>query len=133
MNIIDNYNLARYCKPATISANGKPSSTAFQLRKNEEYLSTECLEYFNLSSEDKSIPCAIKIINEKLHISNDGKIAVLNVGEIKNSIKRELDFLLLIKQISNDSHVGIFFTEIQNLVISHIISNNIKNIYNIHI
>ena len=109
--IPDNDNVSRYCRASTVSEYGIPLPQAFQLRRGEDSLSVNWLEY--LSSED--LVDALRLVRMAFQdigysLGRNGRFAVLNVGEIKD-LGLENSISLLVRhdpQPNNVSHAGIF-------------------------
>ena len=81
-HLLDTDNVARYCPKRKIADDGIPMEEAFRLRKhiNEQYLSTNWLEYFRLYPQRAQIDCVIQSLSTKLKIDGEDAIVVLNVG-----------------------------------------------------
>lgn len=87
--IPDSDNIARFCKPTT-APNGVIAATAFMLRENDKGgLSVNWLEFLNCSGRDHEIKEIQKIYSETLSVSRNARIAVLNVGEIRDIVRTE--------------------------------------------
>lgn len=117
MNIPEEDNVARYCKPSVVLG-GIVSFNAFQLNKskNEEFISVHWLEFYKKNTELENLK---EIYNFQKNIINydikdNGAYALMNVKEAKELIKKISNINLLIKQITDDnpksSHSGIFNT-----------------------
>ncbi len=86
--IPDSDNIARFCKPST-APNGVIAATAFMLRENEESLSVNWLEFLNCPNRESEIKEMQRIYSETLSVSKNARIAVLNVGEIRDIVRIE--------------------------------------------
>ncbi|MBE7445517.1 MAG: hypothetical protein HS132_09815 [Planctomycetia bacterium] len=86
--IPDQNHIARYCKPTQVS-DGRIQATAFMLRVGEESLSVNWLEFLNCSSRESEITEVRKIYSKKLNIGLHAKIAILNVGEVRQKVLTE--------------------------------------------
>jgi hypothetical protein len=110
--IPDDDNIARYCRPTQV-ADGQIQATAFMLRAGEENLSVNWLEFLNCSSREIEIGELRGIYAAKLSVGARAKIAVLNVGEVREKVvtesldKRELD-VLHDPLVDDPSHSGIY-------------------------
>ena len=91
--IPDHNNVARYCKPTQIGANGDVQATAFMLRtdrRDEVSLSVNWLEFLNGASRRDQIETLRETYRAKgLSVSRKAKIAVLNVGEVCQKARME--------------------------------------------
>ena len=86
---IPNYDhVARYCKPITVE-DGQIQATAFMVRMGEESLSVNWLEFLNCSSRESEIAEIQNIYSTKLNVGARAKIAVLNVGEVRQKVLTE--------------------------------------------
>src|SRR3989304_6046560 len=86
--IPDQNHIARYCKPTQVS-DGHIQATAFMLRAGEESLSVNWLEFLNCSSRESGIAEIQNIYSTKLNVGARAKIAVLNVGEVRQKVLTE--------------------------------------------
>lgn len=101
--------VVRYCRPAYVR-DGKISSSAFELRGGECYLSANWMEYFKGKTANQQLECIRKTVN--LQVKPNGRFARLSVGNAKNSIDG-----LQIKSIAgrnNPSHAGIYSDRDEN-------------------
>ncbi len=80
--------ITRYCKPTQVSG-GQIQATAFMLRTSEESLSVNWLEFLNCSSRESEITEIRNIYSAKLNVGACAKIAVLNVGEVRQKVHTE--------------------------------------------
>lgn len=103
----EQHHVARYCRPKHVQ-DGIITAVAFELRDNEEYLSTNWMEYFEgRESIRQQLECVREAMQNNYTLSPNGKFARLNVGAIKNSM-----YHLQIKHIpepTNPSHAGIYY------------------------
>ena len=88
--IPDSDNIARLCSPLT-APNGVILGAAFMLRKNESSLSINWLEYLNCPNRDSEIGELQRIYSKKLTVSPNARIAILNVGEIRDVVRTETE------------------------------------------
>jgi len=111
--IPDQDHVARYCSPIH-APGGEIQATAFMLRQSDTSLSVNWLEYFQCSSRLRVIAELRKAYSaKKLTIKVDGRIAVLNVGEVCSKVLTESPDRRKLKVIhgpkENDpSHSGIY-------------------------
>ncbi len=131
--IPDDDHIARFCRPSHIS-NGTIQATAFMVRKIEQCLSVNWLEFLNCSNRNDEITEVRKIYNKKLAVSANAQIAVLNVGTLRNSIETEsLDnrvLEVLHNPSSNDeSHSGIYNYKSDDELIAELMLETIEEAY----
>lgn len=126
--------IARYCKYTTLSEDGKPSSSAFRLRKNkDQYLSVKWLEYIkqpNRISEINEVRRLFAGGNFKL--GSTARIAVLNVGAVCTHVETQAHFKIRVLHEPSSvdpSHSGIHDTIQDELMISELISEKILETY----
>lgn len=81
--------IARYCKPSKISEDGQIEFSAFMLRKDEEGLSVDWLEFLKCSSRENEIIEMRKIYPSRLTVGAKSKIAILKVGEVRKKVQTE--------------------------------------------
>jgi hypothetical protein len=96
--IPDQHHIARFCRPMQVP-DGQIQATAFMLRKDEECLSVNWLEFLNRSSRESEIAELRKIYSAKFNVGARAKIAVLNVGEVREKVLTEIQ----IDEISKSS------------------------------
>ncbi len=89
--IPDADHISRYCGGSHVKPDGKISGVAFQIKERfgqpEEYLSVNWLEYLGKDNRQAEILEIRNILNNKLqHIGSKARIAVLNVGELRDHV-----------------------------------------------
>lgn len=84
----DSDHVARFCRPAQVS-NGEIQATAFMLRASEPNLSVNWLEILNCSDRAAEIREIQKIYQITFKVGPNARIAVLNVGEVRNIVRSE--------------------------------------------
>ena len=85
----DSDNIARFCKPST-ALNGIIEATAFMLRERDKGgLSVNWLEFLKCSDRDHEVKEVQRIYSETLSVSKKARIAILNVGEIRDIVRSE--------------------------------------------
>jgi len=126
--------IARYCKYTTLSEDGKPSSSAFRLRKNkDQYLSVKWLEYLkqpNRISEINEVRRLFAGGNFKL--GSTARIAVLNVGAVCTHVETQSHFKIRVlhePSAVDPSHSGIHDTIQDELMISELIAEKVLETY----
>jgi hypothetical protein len=134
--IPDTGHIARFCKPMQ-APEGQIQATAFMLRSDEEYLSVNWLEYLNCSNRDHEINEIRNVYSEKLNVGARAKIAVLNVGEVREKVltespdKRNIE--VLHEPIENDayepSHSGIYKLKQDDELIAELILETVHEVY----
>lgn len=86
--IPDQNHIARFCRPMQ-APEGQIQATAFMLRKDEESLSVNWLEFLNCSSRESEITKIRTIYSETFTVGARAKIAILNVGEVHKKVLAE--------------------------------------------
>lgn len=123
----DNH-VSRYCGFQHIDGKGRVTGQAFRHREGEEYLSANWLEYFEsaeLSTQMQEIRSALMRKGRK--IGAKSKFAVLNVGELKEYVRKESGngsvLSVLHEPEENDpSHSGIYGVPVDDFLIAEIIA-----------
>lgn len=107
--IPDDDHVPRYCSPSTVE-NGKISPNAFYFN-GDDYLSVNWLEYLGERDIVSAVGVVREVLNKKLNVKRNGRIAVLNVGAIRKAVSDAIGAVPKIKHIPSDndkSHAGIF-------------------------
>lgn len=80
--------ITRLCKPST-APNGVIQASAFMPRDIDTYLSVNWVEYFKLNIMEESISKLRNVYQSKLGVTKNHRIALLNVGSVKDKIQKE--------------------------------------------
>lgn len=114
---------ARYCPPKT-APEGQPSPTSFMLRdKKDNSLSINWMEYYG--GNDRLIQIAEIRENIELKLASTGVFAILNVGNVVDTIDAEYKKKLEILHDPTDvdpSHSGIYGYGCEDLHIATMIA-----------
>lgn len=130
--------IARYCKPTTVE-DEQIQATAFMLREGEESLSVNWLEFLNCTSRESEIEEIRSIYSRKLkRVGANAKIAVLNVGEVREKVIKESQDrrnLEVLHNPENDdpSHSGIYNLKQDNELIAELILETVSENYSARI
>ena len=138
--IPDQDHIARYCKPTTIE-DGQIQATAFMLREGEESLSVNWLEFLNCTGRESEIKEIRSIYSRKLkRVGANAKIAVLNVGEVREKVlkeshdRRNLEVFHNPEPENDDpSHSGIYNLKPDNELIAELILETVCEDYSARI
>ena len=132
----DPNHITRFCRPMQ-APEGQIQATAFMLRSDDKYLSVNWLEYLNCSSRDHEINEIRNIYSEKFNVGARAKIAVLNVGEVREKVltespdKRNIE--VLHEPIENDvydpSHSGIYNLKQDDELIAELILETVHEVH----
>ncbi len=124
--IPDEDHVARFCKKTTIYQ-GEIQASAFILRKKyEPCLSVNWLEYLKCQNREEEIIEIRNILSSKLALHRDAKIAVLNVGEVCDLDRENLE-VLHNPALSDPSHSGIYSQKEDEGLIAELILQVIRN------
>ncbi len=63
------------------------TGASFQLRADDEYLSVNWLEFLGLGDRDSEIGEIRRVLSTKMNLGSTAKIAVLNVGNVKDHVR----------------------------------------------
>lgn len=130
------HHIARFCRPLQV-ADEKIQATAFMLRPDEEYLSVNWLEFLDCSSRDSEINEVRKIYSVKLSVGASAKLAVLNVGEVREKVltespdRRRIEVLHdpIEDDVSDPSHSGIYNLKEDDELIAELILETVLDTY----
>ena len=126
-------NIARLCAPKT-APDGVIQATAFMLRMGEESLSVNWLEVLNCISRETEIAEIQNVYSSKLTIGMRAKLAVLNVGEVRDKVRtessdsRDLEVLHAPETV-DPSHSGIYNLKQNDVEISELILETVRESY----
>jgi hypothetical protein len=134
--IPDQHHIARFCRPMQVP-DGQIQATAFMLRKDEECLSVNWLEFLNRSSRESEIAELRKIYSAKFNVGARAKLAVLNVGEVREKVltespdRRNLEVLHdpQYKEVYDPSHSGIYNLKQDDELIAELILETVRETY----
>jgi hypothetical protein len=126
--------IARYCKPTQVQ-DEQVAATAFMLRKGEKCLSVNWLEFLNRPNRENELTELRRIYSAKpLQVGAKGKIAILNVGEVCEKVRKEspdsrnLD-ILHDPEPNDPSHSGIYNLREDDELIAELIREAIRETY----
>jgi len=132
--IPDSDNIARFCRPWQ-APEGEIQATAFMLRTGEESLSVNWLEFLKCSDRKNEIREIQRIYSKTLSVSVNARIAILNVGEIRNIVRTESPDNRNIEVLhdpipgGDQSHSGVYNLEQDNEFIAELILETICENY----
>ncbi len=128
--IPDSNHIARFCRPKQVVGE-QIQGSAFLVRRNEESLSVNWLEFLGCSNREQELMELRKVYAAKFSVGASAKIAVLNVGIVGHKVlsespdKRKLNFLH--NQEDNDpSHSGIYNLKHDDMLIAELICEAIQ-------
>lgn len=132
--------IARYCKPMCVP-DGEIQATAFMIRQNDENLSVNWLEYLNCSSRENEVSEIRNIYSSKLKVSTKARVAILNVGQVKQKIftdsedRRNIEILHdpKIDDPPDPSHSGIYNLRPDDELIAELIRETVLESYPVRI
>ncbi|MFH1673357.1 MAG: hypothetical protein ABIF87_08030 [Pseudomonadota bacterium] len=130
--IPDPDHIARFCRPGQV-ADEQIQATAFMLRSDEESLSVNWLEFLNCSSREHEIIEIRNIYSAKLNVGARAKIAVLNVGEVREKVltessdRRNIEVLHDPLEDDDPSHSGAYNLEPDNELIAELILETVHD------
>lgn len=138
--IPDQDNVARMCKHSDFDK-GQIQAPAFFLKSGDNSLSVNWLEFLNCQGRESELVELRRIYSTKLKVRRSHKIAVLNVGEIREKVqegtKYERNVEILHDPIENEkdpshndpSHSGIYGLEPDDELIAELIIETNPEIY----
>src|SRR6266545_7964760 len=79
--------VSHYCSASFLAVGGRPSQTAFYLKKGDDCVSVNWLEHFGLPTRPEQIDEVRKALTAKgLALRKTGRLAVLNVGDVTSYV-----------------------------------------------
>jgi hypothetical protein len=133
--IPDQHHIARLCRPKYIS-DEKIQATAFMVKVGQESLSVNWLEFLKCSCREREIAELQNIYSKKFNkVEARAKIAALNVGEVREKVRRESTDRRNLKVLhdpeTNDpSHSGIFnLRHDDEIIIAELILETVQETY----
>ena len=134
--IPDPDHISRFCRPLQV-ADDQIQATAFMLRSNEESLSVNWLEFLDCSSRDSEIDELRNIYPAKLKVGARAKLAVLNVGEVREKVltespdRRRIEVLHdpIEDDVPDPSHSGIYNLREDDELIAELILETVLETY----
>jgi len=112
--IPDTDHVARYCSPARVDDEGVVQASAFLLRRGEDYLSVNWLEFLDRPTRNGEIEEIRRVYGRKsFRVKPRARFAVLNVGKIRQTVRDGTEDNRILDAChnpsSNDpSHSGIY-------------------------
>jgi len=126
----DSAHIAHYCGASSIESNGTINGMAFRLRKGEEYLSVNWLEFLEKASREEEIDEVRNVLRKKLTLGARSRIAVANVGSLIRHIWEERILTVQHEPEPDDlSHSGIFGYRIDDDLIADMIAEVFQEIH----
>lgn len=137
--IPDQDHVARYCSYQKL-AEGLPQPTAFMLRRDrsgcppEESLSVNWLENLECPDRISEIAEIRRIYRETFNVGAQAKIAVLNVGEVREKVQTESPDRRILEvyhdpKPNDPSHSGIYHLRQDDHVIAELIAEIVRGTY----
>ncbi len=123
--------ISRHC-PFTTLANDQPSGASFILKPDEEFLSVNWLEYFDVPDQQAQITQVRQVI--RLNLGAKAKFAVLNVAKVVDYVKEngpDNRVLAVLHEPEEDdpSHSGIHGYRLEDDWVADLIAEVIEEIY----
>lgn len=132
--IPDSDHVGRYCGARTVE-NGEISAAAFMLREGEGYLSVNWLEELRRSNRLSEIRDLQRLYATKLRVGASARIAVLNVGNVRNKVQSESPDRRLLRvqhepeEPVDPSHAGIYEIPREDEIIAELIAQAVLEHY----
>ena len=121
--------IARYVPPSRIATDGRITGAAFELKEKpgrlEEHLSANWLEYLRLSHRTTEMAELCHVLRQDLTLSKNGRIAVLQVEQVKKHVRSESGRVLRIIHLEKQhdpSYSGIFEMSPEHMMIAELIA-----------
>ena len=127
--LYDSNHVARHCSPMRINANGTPHPSAFQIKKNEQFLSVNWIEYFGkVNPADNVAKVGEEVCKHRDISSKSGRFAV-GVGDAKRTIAEKHNKILSFKDLQENSypsHAGVYGYTACDLSVAHTLSEMVR-------
>lgn len=131
-NLLPEHNVARYCGPRKI-INGTVAYDVFLLRANENFLSTNWLEYFHPADRQFQVVAVRNALEGKgFRVNRNGCFAILNVGAAVQQVFNDCNVLLNftpLGQAGDPSHTGIFGYRIDDTDVAESLAKLVREIH----
>ena len=126
--------ISRLCGGSQVKSDGTISGSAFLLRKRvpiESSLSVNWLEFLKKHDRNVEVNEIRKVLSKKLTLGSNARIAVLNVGEMRNHVQQNSEDKRVLRALhepsDNDpSHSGIYDLKLDDDLIADLIAQTIK-------
>ncbi len=133
----DDDHISRLCSGITINPDGTVNGAAFQLRPgrpDEDHVSVNWLEFLELPNREAEISAIREVLASKLRLGAKAKLAVLNVGEMRDYVAQESpdnrNLRVLHWPEDNDpSHGGIYDLPTDDNLIADLIAETVREVY----
>ena len=103
--------ICRYCKPSSI-VDGKIMAGAFQIRKNENHLSVNWIEYLGVLDLASAADMISELLRDKNYrVKLGGRMAIIGVGTAMSATFDAVNKRIRIRHVprpGDESHAGIF-------------------------
>lgn len=133
------YNCARYVGGAQLDTDTEtPNGAAFRLRedKQEEYLSTSCLELTGESEREEQIEALRKIYEARddFRVGATSKFAVFEVASMKHSVMKESEDSRKLDvrykpEPHDQTHTGVYGLRFDDDVIADLMAQCVSEVY----
>jgi hypothetical protein len=126
--------IARLCGGAKLDDDRNVTGACFLPRLNEEYLSVNWLEPLHPEDRTVQLTSLRQVLAGKVTLGAKAKLAVLNVGEVRNHVLRESPdrrkLRVLHEPEANDAfHCGIYDIEPDPYLIADLIVEVVREVY----
>ena len=135
--IPDPHHVARLCNPIHIDE-GVIQAGAFMLKMGQDNLSVDWLEYLNCSTRGNEITEIRHIYSKKFHrVSTHAQIAVLNVGQMREKVRKESPDRRNLKvlhnpEVNDQAHSGIYDLKQDDELIAELILESVLETHLAH-
>lgn len=132
--IPDTDHVARYCPPRTLNEAGTPTGSAFRVKTDEPFLSVDWLEHTSGTDMAGRVSAVRLALATTLKFAKNAKLAVLNVGEIRDSVTRKSPDARCLRVAhepdeKNPHHAGIHNLEASDDIIADLIAEVVRECY----
>lgn len=128
MTEIETGNVTRYCQPAKLE-DGRPTTSAFEKRPGENFLSFYLLEFFEKETEVENVRAAKIYMTTQTdyNFKPSGSFAVINIQKSKKYIFEEISSEILYRE-ENLPHCGIFHNA-DDILVAKLLVECVQNNY----
>ena len=127
--IEDSCDCARFTKATQRREDGRIDGSAFALRRDETFLSVNCLDLFDEADREGQLASLREVLARKMKVRPSALLAVINVGDTKARLEGHASLEFRHEPEPDDyTHCGIHGTEYDDEVVQDLIAECVHEI-----